>query len=590
MSINFKDLGLSEPILKALDEMGFEEPTEVQEQAIPSILNGEDVIVMSKTGSGKTAVFGVSMLQLTDPTGEGPQCLILEPTRELAVQVDNDLRKMAKHLRHRTTAVYGQHSMNVEIQALKDHINIVAGTPGRVYDHIDHGNLVTKNIRFLVLDEVDRMMDMGFIDQVRRIVRTLPRNRTTLLFSATIPEEIRRLCSEYMKNPVTIEMEYKTMTVDTVEQTYYRVERNEKRTQLNRLLLSERPETCMIFCNTRIAVDHVQSFLSRKGYACRSLHGDIPQAKRLKNIQQFKRGEYNILVATDVAARGIHIDDLSLVINYDVPVELDSYVHRIGRTGRAGHNGRAVSLVTSDDIITLYAIEEHIGTMIPQADLPTDQELAECKEEAEKWIQANAEKTPPARPASETGAREGQKKPYSKRPGQQRSGQQRSNQDKPDGQRAVLKNAEGQANGQKRLDQQTSGQPKSGQQRTDQQKQDGQHPNQQRSGQQRSGQQQDRNAQRPGDRNRPQYSNYDRNRQSNADNRTGQTNRPQPNQTNRPYTDRAANAQQEQARSFRSYTDSAAPQAAPADIKKQPQETTAKPSLFKRIIGKIFGK
>ena len=426
MSSSFKDMGLSEPILKALDEMGFEEPTEVQKRAIPHILNGKDVIVMSKTGSGKTAVFGVSILQMTDPKDNGPQCLILEPTRELAVQVDNDLKKMAKHLQHHTAAVYGQHNMNTEIQALRDNISIVTGTPGRIYDHIQHKNLVTKHIRFLVLDEVDRMMDMGFIDQVRRIIRTIPRNRITLLFSATIPDEIRRLCSEYMKDPVTIEIESKTMTVDTIDQKYYRVERNEKRTQLNRLLLTERPETCMIFCNTRVAVDHVQSFLNRKGYACRPLHGEIPQAKRMKNIQQFKRKEYNILVATDVAARGIDIDNLSLVINYDVPLELDGYVHRIGRTGRAGHDGRAVTLATGDDIMTLYEIEEHIGTMIPEAELPTDQDLAQCREEADKWIRDNAAKVQPDRPSSETGSKNKRKKPARKRSDQQNAIQQES--------------------------------------------------------------------------------------------------------------------------------------------------------------------
>ncbi len=405
MSISFKELGLSEPILKALNELEFEEPTEVQARAIPHILDGRDVIVTSKTGSGKTAVFGASVLQLTDPADPGPQCLILEPTRELAVQVDNDLKKYARYLSHTSTAVYGQHNMNTEIRELEKNITIVTGTPGRVYDHIEQGTLKTKNIRFLVLDEVDRMMDMGFIDQVRRIIRTLPRNRITLLFSATIPEEIARLCRQYMKDPVTVEIESETRTVDTVEQMYYRVERNEKRTQLNRLLLMERPETCMIFCNTKIAVDQVQSFLTRNGYASRALHGDIPQKTRMRNIQQFKRGDYNILVATDVAARGIHVEGLSLVINYDVPVELDSYIHRIGRTGRAGQDGRAISLVTGDDIMTLYAIEEHIGTLIPEAELPTDEELAEQKEESDAWVRANAARHQPEKPASGTGSR-----------------------------------------------------------------------------------------------------------------------------------------------------------------------------------------
>lgn len=412
---NFNDLGISPPILKALEEMGFKEPTEVQSKAIPPILNKEDLIVMSKTGSGKTAVFGVSILQLTDPGAAGPQGLILTPTRELAVQVDSDLKQMSKHLQHQTTAVYGQHSMNTEIQALKKGISIVTGTPGRVFDHISHGNLPTRNIRFLVLDEADRMLDMGFILQVEKIIRTLPKDRVTLLFSATIPPEVHKICRDYMKQPATVEIESPTMTVDTIQQAYYRVQRNEKRLWLNRLLLVERPESCMIFCNTRIAVDQVQSFLSQKGYASQALHGEIPQGKRLKTIDQFKKGEFHLLVATDVAARGIHIDDLSLVINYDVPVEKDSYVHRIGRTGRAGNSGRAVTLVTSDDIISLYEIEEHIGTMIAEAELPTEEVYNQNKAEVEKWIQANSQKSKPPRTVSPIDTKQAQRKPS--RPG-----------------------------------------------------------------------------------------------------------------------------------------------------------------------------
>jgi ATP-dependent RNA helicase DeaD len=320
----------------------------------------------------------------------GPQALILTPTRELAVQVDSDLKQMAKHLQHKTTAVYGQHSMNVEIQALNKGVSIVTGTPGRVYDHISHGNLKTKHIRFLVLDEADRMLDMGFLDQVLKIIKTLPKDRVTLLFSATIPTEVRKICREYMKQPLTIEIESQTKTVDTIHQVYYRVNHNEKNLQLNRLLLVEQPESCMIFCNTRITVDRVQSFLLKKGYASQALHGDIPQSRRLKSIQQFKQGEFHLLVATDVAARGIHIDSLSLVINYDVPLDKDSYVHRIGRTGRAGNDGRAISLVTGEDIMSLYAIEEHIGAMIAEADLPTDAYLNEHKVQVDKWIKANS--------------------------------------------------------------------------------------------------------------------------------------------------------------------------------------------------------
>jgi len=393
MKNSFKSLGISAPILQALDDMGFETPTEVQSRAIPYALNGQDLIVISKTGSGKTAVFGVPLLQLINSEAPGPQALILTPTRELAVQVDSDIKKMAKRLPHKITAVYGQHSMNAEVQALNKGVAIVTGTPGRVFDHIGHKNLVTKNIRFLVLDEVDRMLDMGFIDQVRRIIKTLPKDRVTLLFSATIPPEVQKICRQNMKNPTTVEIESDTKTVDTTVQIYYRVNNNEKNTQLNRLLKIERPESCMIFCNTRFMVDKVQSYLSRQGYDIRALHGDIPQDKRLKTLQQFKRGDFHLLVATDVAARGIHIDDLSLVINYDVPFEKDGYVHRIGRTGRAGNGGRAVSLVTGDDIMSLYEIEEHIGALIEEGEFPPDDYFKQNSAAIEQWIQSNSIKT-----------------------------------------------------------------------------------------------------------------------------------------------------------------------------------------------------
>ncbi len=422
---SFLELGIAPPILKALEEMGFTEPTPVQEQAIPHILNHEDLIVMSKTGSGKTAVFGVSILQLIDADKPGPQGLILTPTRELAVQVDSDLAKISAHLDHKTTAVYGQHSMNVEIQTLKKGASIVTGTPGRVFDHIQHGNLNTRHISFLVLDEADRMLDMGFIGQVVKIIRTLPKNRITLLFSATIPPEVKRICTDYMRNPVTIEIESATKTVDTIQQAYYRVNHNEKRTQLNRLLITEQPESCIIFCNTRIAVDQVQNFLTKKGYASHALHGDIAQGTRLKTMQQFKEGNFHILVATDVAARGIHIDDLSLVINYDIPIERDSYIHRIGRTGRAGNGGRAISLVTGDDLMTLYEIEEHIGALIEEASLPSEDVFNQRMSEAGPWLEANSLKNKPAQ--SQTPVREGSGENRQRRS----SGQQRRTENRP---------------------------------------------------------------------------------------------------------------------------------------------------------------
>lgn len=390
MNDSFADLGISPPILKAIEEMGYTAPTEIQSKAIPHILRKEDLIVRSKTGSGKTAVFGVTLLQMTYAEAPGPQGLILTPTRELAVQVDNDLKLLSTHLKHRTTAVYGKHSMNLEVQAIKKGVTILTGTPGRVYDHIRHGYLKTDNIRFLVLDEADRMLDMGFIGQVESIIQTLPRDRVTLLFSATIPPEIERICGKYMKNPSTVEIESPTMTVETIQQCYYRVKGNEKLTRLNQLLLLMRPESCMIFCNTKRAVDQVTRFLNKKGYAAQALHGDIPQGKRLATMQQFKNGGFHLLVATDVAARGIHVDDLSLVINYDVPNEKDNYVHRVGRTGRAGHKGQAVSLVTTDDIMTLYEIEEHIGTLIEEEEWPDESELEKHADEIDQWIRAHA--------------------------------------------------------------------------------------------------------------------------------------------------------------------------------------------------------
>ena len=393
----FNALGISPPLLTAIDEMGFETPTEVQVRAVPKILNQEDLIIISKTGSGKTAAFGLPILQLTTPGISATQALILTPTRELAIQVDHDIMQMAKHLSHLTTAVYGQHNINTEIKALSKSPEIITGTPGRVYDHIQRGQLKLDKVKFLVIDEADRMLDMGFIDQVVRIIKKLPKDRITLLFSATMPEEIRRMCKAYMKSPSTIEIESETKTVDLIDQAFYRVERNEKRTQLDRLLQLNRPESCMIFCNTRHAVDTVQSFLQRQGYAAMALHGEIPQSKRQATIEKFKKSAFHLLVATDVAARGIHIEDLSLVINYDVPEDKDSYVHRIGRTGRAGNTGRAISLVTGDDLMTLYEIEEHINAMISEESLPTDAELAAVKEEVAAWKQT---KTVPAAASS----------------------------------------------------------------------------------------------------------------------------------------------------------------------------------------------
>ncbi|WP_069997661.1 DEAD/DEAH box helicase [Cellulosilyticum sp. I15G10I2] len=401
MSNNFSSLGVSTSIIEAIKEMGFMTPTDVQQEVIPHILKHRDLIVMSKTGSGKTGAFGIPLLQAIDSKGHGPRGLILTPTRELAVQVDQDLKKMSKYLSIRTTAVYGQHDMKLENQALKMGADVVTGTPGRVFDHIKRRTLETKNIQFVVLDEADRMLDMGFIDQMIQIIKELPKKRVTLLFSATMPTEIKRICQSYMYQPFTIELQSETKTVDTVKQIYYRVQSSEKRMQLNRLLQVEQPERCMIFCNTRDEVDRVQAYLSKKGYIAEALHGANSQNHRMRTIQKFKKGLLRIVVATDVAARGIHIEDLSLVINYDVPNDKDSYVHRIGRTARAGNSGKAITLATSDDIMSLYEIEEHVGVLLDEETLPTAAYVKACVEKARQQKSETPKELDPKLPKQE---------------------------------------------------------------------------------------------------------------------------------------------------------------------------------------------
>lgn len=383
--MNFKTLGVGEEILKAIDALGFEVPTTVQEKAIPKILEKQDLIVMAKTGSGKTGAFSIPVIQDIEANGE-VQALMIAPTRELAVQVQKDVQTFSKFTKVKSMAVYGQHSMNVELEQFKKGHEIVVGTPGRVYHHIKERKLNTSKIKYLILDEADRMLDMGFIDQMMKIIKAMPKERVTLLFSATMPPEIQRICKSYMQSPETIEIESDTKTVDTIKQEYFRVQRNEKRTQLKNLIHANHPTRCMVFCNTRIEVDKVNEFLDKQGFVSAAIHGANTQSKRMRTIENFKKGKIQIMVATDVAARGIHIDDLELVINYDVPQDKDNYIHRIGRTGRAGNGGLALTLVTSEDIMTLYEIEEHVGAMIDEEDLPEQDQIDAGKLVCdEKW-------------------------------------------------------------------------------------------------------------------------------------------------------------------------------------------------------------
>ncbi len=376
----FKDLGLDGTILKAVAKLGFVEPTEVQAKVIPKILDNEDVFVMSKTGSGKTAAFSLPIIQkvIAHPEYAGKiKALILTPTRELAVQVESDISEYAKGTGVTSTAVYGQHNMNVELKELQAGVNIIVGTPGRVFDHIENKGFSTKDIGFLVLDEADRMLDMGFYDQVVKIIKKLPRNRVTMCFSATLPYEIQNISMQYMNDPVNVDLGTDVKTVDSIEQSYYKVDRYEKRKSLVKLINYYQPESCMVFCNTRDEVDRVAGVLRQNGFYCENLHGANSQASRSKTIDAFKDGKLQILVATDVAARGIHIEDLEMVINYDVPDNKDNYIHRVGRTGRAGKKGIAINIVSSESIMTLYEIEEHVGMIIEEMDMPTDEEIKE---------------------------------------------------------------------------------------------------------------------------------------------------------------------------------------------------------------------
>ncbi len=368
-NIKFSDYDISDGIVQGLQKMGYVHPTDVQRKTIEHALAKRDLIVLSKTGSGKTAAFGVPAVQLIHEK-KVERCLILAPTRELAVQVETELSKIAKFHKVRTVVVYGKHSMNVEVEAIDKGFDIMVGTPGRVLDHMKQGTIDSKRFNLVVLDEADRMLDMGFIDQVDKIIGNTAKTRTTYLFSATIPEEIVNLSGKYLTNPATVELESDIKTVEQVEQYYYRVKRNEKRSRLYDILRERDPQSCIVFCNTRFEVDRVTDFLLSRGITSKSIHGANSQSLRIKFLNQFKKGAFKVLVATDVAARGLHIEDLELVINYNLPVEKDSYVHRIGRTGRAGKKGVALTMVSDGELFQLYTIEEHAGVLIEEIPLP----------------------------------------------------------------------------------------------------------------------------------------------------------------------------------------------------------------------------
>lgn len=372
---NFEQYGLSKETLKALKKLGYDRPTEVQEKVIPIVFQNADIIVKSQTGSGKTAAFAIPICEKLELTTRYPQVLVLTPTRELAVQIKDDFSHLGRFRRIRCTAVYGKQPMEIQKRELRQRVHVVVGTPGRTFDHIERQNLKLEEIRYLVIDEADKMLDMGFVDQVEAIIKQLPQNRITMLFSATMPDRIEEICSKYMKKPRKVEIVSKVSTSSKIEQYCYEVPESSKFSLLKKIIYTEKPESCILFCNTREKVESLLGKMKAEGFFCEGLHGGMEQSHRLNIVQRFKRGEYQFLAATDVAARGIHIDDVTHVINYEVPMENESYVHRIGRTGRVENKGIAITLASPGELRFLSDIEEYIQYEIPRREIPADAEV-----------------------------------------------------------------------------------------------------------------------------------------------------------------------------------------------------------------------
>src|ERR671918_1232436 len=362
----FTDLGLSEPLLEALRHLGYERPTPIQEQTIPALLEGRDVMGQAQTGTGKTAAFGLPLLQYVDPDDPNPQAIVLTPTRELCIQVTQALRAYGQRRGISVVAVFGGAPIRDQMSRVKENAQVVVGTVGRVMDLMSRHALVVTSARFVVLDEADEMLDLGFFEDVETILSRCPSGRQTALFSATIPPEIKRLAEQGMYDPVTIKVKAATLTIDTVDQFYVDVSDRDKQEKLVEVVKAERPDQAIIFVRTKIGADRLSRRLNDAGVRVKALHGDMSQGQRDGVMLAFKGGRERLLVATDVAARGLDITGVSHVVNYDIPNSPDVYVHRIGRTGRAGESGRAITLITPKQRRELQAIERHANTEIEE--------------------------------------------------------------------------------------------------------------------------------------------------------------------------------------------------------------------------------
>jgi ATP-dependent RNA helicase DeaD len=366
MTKSFAELGLSESTLRALSDVGYESPSPIQEQAIPALLSGHDVIGQAQTGTGKTAAFGLPIMEYIDPEERSVQALVLTPTRELCIQVTQALRTYGAHSGIDVVAVFGGAPIRTQQAQLRAGGHVVVGTVGRVLDLISRHSLVLHDCRFMVLDEADEMLDLGFLEDVEKILSLTPSSRQTALFSATMPPPIRKLADRYMYDPTIIQVEAETLTIDTVAQFQLPVETKNKADKLVEVLSAEKPDQAIVFVRTKIRCDQLFRILKDRGMNARALHGDMSQGSRDGVMLAFKGGRVPILVATDVAARGLDISTVTHVINFDVPTSPDTYVHRIGRTGRVGRWGRAITFVEARQKRELEAIERHIGTAVAQ--------------------------------------------------------------------------------------------------------------------------------------------------------------------------------------------------------------------------------
>lgn len=378
--LRFEDMNISNEICRAVLDMGFEEATPIQSQAIPVILEGKDIIGQSQTGTGKTAAFGIPLLERINPEDRRLQALILCPTRELTIQVSEEFRKLLKYKDNiRVLPIYGGQPIDRQIAALRKGTQVVIGTPGRVMDHMRRRTIKAETVQMMVLDEADEMLDMGFREDIETILVKIPEEHQTLLFSATLSPEILDITKRFQRNPEFIKIVRKELTVPNIEQYYFDVKEKTKLDALCRIIDVYDPKLAMVFCNTKKRVDDLVEMLQGRGYFAEGLHGDLKQAQRDKVMQKFRNGTIEILVATDVAARGIDVDDIDVVFNYDVPQDEEYYVHRIGRTGRAGKAGKAFTFCVGKEIYKLRDIMRYTKTKIQQQKLPTLSDVEEMK-------------------------------------------------------------------------------------------------------------------------------------------------------------------------------------------------------------------